>query len=53
MQKYTQALTCKPGWSVALTNRALCHKRREDWDAVHQDASQSLLGNREAVKVCL
>ena len=37
---YTEAITLCPTWPVPLVNRALCHKKNEDWERVMEDCEK-------------
>lgn len=42
IEKYTEAITLCPDWSVLLVNRAMCQRKKEVWDLVKQDAEAAL-----------
>eukprot|EP00873_Tetraselmis_striata_P027245 jgi/Tetstr1/447509/TSEL_034889.t1 len=50
IESYTEAICHAPQWDVLYINRALCHKKRADWAAVREDATQALALNSESVK---
>jgi len=50
IEKYTEALTLCPGWSVLLVNRAMCQKKKEAWSLVQQDAEAALALDSKLLK---
>lgn len=42
IEKYTEALTLCPDWSVLLVNRAMCQRKKEVWSLVLQDAEAAI-----------
>eukprot|EP01025_Chloroclados_australasicus_P054059 TRINITY_DN6404_c0_g1_i3.p1 TRINITY_DN6404_c0_g1~~TRINITY_DN6404_c0_g1_i3.p1 ORF type:complete len:491 (-),score=68.05 TRINITY_DN6404_c0_g1_i3:623-2095(-) len=49
VDKYTEAITIVPSWTVPLVNRALCYKKLQKWDKVEEDAITAL-SNAENMK---
>ncbi|XP_078434017.1 carboxyl terminus of HSC70-interacting protein [Wolffia australiana] len=47
---YTEAITLCPDVAVYWTNRALCHKKRNDWDKVEEDCRKALELDSSSVK---
>ncbi|KAL3160114.1 hypothetical protein ABBQ32_010891 [Trebouxia sp. C0010 RCD-2024] len=50
IEKYTEALTLCPDWSVLLVNRAMCQKKKEAWSLVQQDAEAALFMDSKLLK---
>ena len=40
-------------YAVLLVNRALCHKKREAWEAARQDSEAALCNDSQLMKVQL
>lgn len=47
---YTEAITLCPDVPVYLTNRALCHLKRNDWTRVEEDCRKAILLDHNSVK---
>ncbi|CAA7396579.1 unnamed protein product [Spirodela intermedia] len=47
---YTEAITLCPDVAVYWTNRALCHRRRNDWTRVEEDCRKALELDNSSVK---
>ncbi|ERM99801.1 hypothetical protein AMTR_s00099p00158360 [Amborella trichopoda] len=47
---YTEAITLCPNVPVYWTNRALCHRKRNDWDRVEADCRRALELDASSVK---
>ncbi|KAI4319291.1 hypothetical protein MLD38_032911 [Melastoma candidum] len=47
---YTDAITLCPNVAVYWTNRALCHRRRNDWRRVEEDCRKALELDHDSVK---
>ncbi|XP_021907267.1 E3 ubiquitin-protein ligase CHIP [Carica papaya] len=47
---YTEAITLCPNVPVYWTNRALCHRRRNDWTKVEEDCRKALQLDHHSVK---
>ncbi|KAK9824312.1 hypothetical protein WJX72_009356 [[Myrmecia] bisecta] len=50
LERYTEAITMSPGWPVPWLNRALCHKKRGDWQKVMDDCHKALLLDSHSLK---
>ncbi|KAI7743945.1 hypothetical protein M8C21_008519, partial [Ambrosia artemisiifolia] len=51
---YTEAITLCPNVPVYWTNRALCHRKRNDWGRVEEDSQRAVQLDPKSVKVqCL
>lgn len=50
IEAYTQAITLCPNVTVYWTNRALCHRRRDDWEKVEADCRKALELDVNSVK---
>uniref|UniRef100_A0A7S1T250 RING-type E3 ubiquitin transferase n=1 Tax=Tetraselmis chuii TaxID=63592 RepID=A0A7S1T250_9CHLO len=50
IESYTEAICHAPEWDVLYINRALCHKKRSDWEAVRADSQRALDLFSESVK---
>lgn len=50
IEKYTEALTLCPDWSVLLVNRAMCQKKKEAWNLVLQDAEAAISIDSQLMK---
>nr|GMD67002.1 E3 ubiquitin-protein ligase CHIP [Ipomoea batatas] len=49
---YTEAITLCPNVPVYWTNRALCHRRRNDWLRLEEDCRRAIQLDHNSVKVC-
>ncbi|KAK7339088.1 hypothetical protein VNO77_19731 [Canavalia gladiata] len=47
---YTEAITLCPNVAVYWTNRALCHRKRNDWTRVEEDSRQAIQLDNNSVK---
>ncbi|KAG8477874.1 hypothetical protein CXB51_027525 [Gossypium anomalum] len=47
---YTEAITLCPGVAVYWTNRALCHRRKNDWLKVEKDCRRAIQLDNSSVK---
>jgi STIP1 family protein 1 len=47
---YTDAILIAPRWLPVILNRALCHRKRRNWDAVKADCLKALDIDRESIK---
>ncbi|XP_030532787.2 E3 ubiquitin-protein ligase CHIP isoform X1 [Rhodamnia argentea] len=47
---YTEAITLCPTVPVYWTNRALCHRKRNDWQKVEEDSRKALQLDHDSVK---
>ena len=47
---YTEAITLCPNVPVYWTNRALCHRKRNNWDKVEEDCRKALKLDSSSVK---
>ncbi|XP_028777298.1 E3 ubiquitin-protein ligase CHIP-like isoform X2 [Neltuma alba] len=47
---YTEAITLMPNNPVYFTNRALCHRKRNDWARVEEDCRKAIQLNHNSVK---
>ncbi|XP_028765316.1 E3 ubiquitin-protein ligase CHIP-like [Neltuma alba] len=47
---YTEAITLCPNNTVYWTNRALCHRRRNDWAKVEEDSRRAIQLDNKSVK---
>ncbi|KAK6937865.1 hypothetical protein RJ641_031373 [Dillenia turbinata] len=47
---YTEAITLCPNVAVYWTNRALCHRRRNDWKRVEEDSRKAIELDSSSVK---
>ncbi|XP_030472744.1 E3 ubiquitin-protein ligase CHIP [Syzygium oleosum] len=47
---YTEAITLCPNVPVYWTNRALCHRKRNDWQKVEEDSRKALRLDHDSVK---
>ncbi|XP_054784128.1 E3 ubiquitin-protein ligase CHIP-like isoform X1 [Prosopis cineraria] len=47
---YTEAITLMPNNPVYFTNRALCHRKRNDWPKVEEDCRKAIQLNHNSVK---
>ncbi|KAF8006793.1 hypothetical protein BT93_K0953 [Corymbia citriodora subsp. variegata] len=47
---YTEAITLCPNVPVYWTNRALCHRKRNDWQKVEEDSRKALQLDHDSVK---
>ncbi|XP_062174856.1 E3 ubiquitin-protein ligase CHIP isoform X1 [Alnus glutinosa] len=47
---YTEAITLCPNVPVYWTNRALCHRKRNDWPKVEEDCRRAIELNNNSVK---
>lgn len=50
-QKYTEAITIYPTWTVAIVNRANCFKRLGRWTDVERDCRKALEIDNQTMKV--
>lgn len=50
IEAYTQAITLCPNVTVYWTNRALCHRKRDDWEKVESDCRKALELDANSVK---
>jgi len=50
IEAYTQAITLCPNVTVYWTNRALCHRKRYDWEKVEADCRKALELDVNSVK---
>ncbi|KAM1007154.1 hypothetical protein PS2_003760 [Malus domestica] len=48
---YTEAITLCPNVPVYWTNRALCHRKRNDWTKVEEDSRKAIQLDHNSVKV--
>ncbi|GMP90261.1 hypothetical protein CsSME_00041471 [Camellia sinensis var. sinensis] len=48
---YTEAITLCPNVPVYWTNRALCHRKRNDWTKVEEDCRRAIQLDNNSVKV--
>ena len=47
---YTDAILIAPRWLPVILNRALCHRKRKNWNAVKEDCLKALDIDRESIK---
>ncbi|CAI9300868.1 unnamed protein product [Lactuca saligna] len=47
---YTEAITLCPNVAIYWTNRALCHRKRNDWTRVEEDCRKAVQLNHNSVK---
>lgn len=47
---YTEAITLCPTVPVYWTNRALCHRKRNDWEKVEEDCARAIQLDNNSVK---
>ncbi|CAA3001424.1 E3 ubiquitin- ligase CHIP [Olea europaea subsp. europaea] len=47
---YTEAITLCPNVPIYWTNRALCHRRRDDWTRVEEDCRRAIQLDHNSVK---
>ncbi|KAM3373841.1 E3 ubiquitin-protein ligase CHIP isoform X1 [Capsicum galapagoense] len=47
---YTEAITLSPNVPIYWTNRALCHRRRNDWRRVEEDCRKAIQLDHNSVK---
>uniref|UniRef100_A0A2P2KRK4 RING-type E3 ubiquitin transferase n=1 Tax=Rhizophora mucronata TaxID=61149 RepID=A0A2P2KRK4_RHIMU len=47
---YTEAITLCPNVAVYWTNRALCHRKRNDWAKVEEDCRRAVQLDLDSVK---
>lgn len=47
---YTEAITLCPNVPIYWTNRALCHRRRNDWRRVEEDCRRAIQLDHNSVK---
>ncbi|XP_022967307.1 E3 ubiquitin-protein ligase CHIP-like isoform X1 [Cucurbita maxima] len=50
IEAYTEAITLCPNVPVYLTNRALCHRKRNDWKKVEEDCRRAIQLDNNSVK---
>ncbi|XP_022159463.1 E3 ubiquitin-protein ligase CHIP [Momordica charantia] len=50
IEAYTEAITLCPNVPVYLTNRALCHRKRNDWKKVEEDCRRAIQLDTNSVK---
>eukprot|EP00898_Chlorokybus_atmophyticus_P004423 jgi/Chlat1/4982/Chrsp32S04966 len=50
IEAYTEAITLCPNVPTYLTNRAICHRRRNEWDRVQADTERVLQLDPSSVK---
>lgn len=50
IEAYTEAITLCPNVPTYWTNRALCHKKRNDWERVESDCRKALELDRSSLK---
>lgn len=50
IEAYTQAITLCPNVPAYWTNRALCHRKRDDWEKVEADCRKALELDSSSVK---
>ncbi|KAG6606301.1 E3 ubiquitin-protein ligase CHIP, partial [Cucurbita argyrosperma subsp. sororia] len=50
IEAYTEAITLCPNVAVYLTNRALCHRKRNDWKKVEEDCRRAIQIDSNSVK---
>lgn len=50
IEAYTQAITLCPNVTIYWTNRALCHRKRDDWEKVESDCRKALELDFNSVK---
>ncbi|KAJ0791351.1 putative tetratricopeptide-like helical domain superfamily [Helianthus annuus] len=48
---YTEAITLCPNVPVYFTNRALCHRKRNEWARVEEDCMRAVRLDPKSVKV--
>ncbi|KAK4492174.1 hypothetical protein RD792_002972 [Penstemon davidsonii] len=53
IEAYTEAITLCPNIPVYWTNRALCHRKRNEWTRVEEDCRKAIQLDHHSVKVCL
>ena len=47
---YTNAILISPRWLPVILNRALCNRKRKNWNAVKEDCLKALDIDRESIK---
>uniref|UniRef100_A0A6N2LEW1 RING-type E3 ubiquitin transferase n=1 Tax=Salix viminalis TaxID=40686 RepID=A0A6N2LEW1_SALVM len=47
---YTEAITLCPKVPIYWTNRALCHRKRNDWTKVEEDSRRAIQLDHDSVK---
>ncbi|XP_059290023.1 E3 ubiquitin-protein ligase CHIP-like [Lycium ferocissimum] len=47
---YTEAITLSPNVPIYWTNRALCHRKRDDWKRVEEDCRKAIQLDHNSVK---
>lgn len=50
IEAYTEAITLRPNIPTYWTNRALCHKRRNEWERVEADCRKALELDNSSLK---
>eukprot|EP00195_Chlamydomonas_chlamydogama_P008657 CAMPEP_0202892178 /NCGR_PEP_ID=MMETSP1392-20130828/1972_1 /ASSEMBLY_ACC=CAM_ASM_000868 /TAXON_ID=225041 /ORGANISM="Chlamydomonas chlamydogama, Strain SAG 11-48b" /LENGTH=261 /DNA_ID=CAMNT_0049576065 /DNA_START=372 /DNA_END=1154 /DNA_ORIENTATION=+ len=50
IERYTEAITLAPSIPVLFVNRAMAHKKREDWQRVMEDATVALQLDKDLMK---
>eukprot|EP00249_Psilotum_nudum_P017149 c26182_g3_i1 orf=428-1378(+) len=50
IEAYTEAITLRPDVPIYWTNRALCHRKRNDWERVEADCWKALELDKKSVK---
>ena len=50
IEAYSEAITFDPNQSVYYTNRAMCFRKKADWDAVIADCETALLLEDTSIK---
>lgn len=50
IEAYTEAITLCPNVPIYWTNRALCHRRRNDWERVEGDCRKALELDKSSLK---
>lgn len=53
IEAYTQAIDLCPKVPAFWTNRALCYKKRSEWDKAERDCLKALKLDNSLTKVCM
>ena len=53
VEKYTEAITFSQSMHVLYVNRALCHRKLENWERCEQDSRTALGLHSGLMKVCV